>query len=245
MTQPGGTAPSAYDSNVSVHGSGWTTRARASPLSAPTVALIVPACSTGSAATVNVPSVDRAFQPLERPRRAGLLAQEAALARRTAARAASPSVRASAPARSATPARTPARRRLSPPAASTAEPVDGLRASSVRWRRRASLETKKMRPRDTAAPAENRLGRALRPAGRCLLLSGSSTSLSTSRAIGERPDDEELAAFGADVELAVGEHERRLLHRAERLRPELACRSRRRTPSAASRSRSDRRACRR
>src|SRR6185369_6467058 len=41
-------------------------------------------------------------------------------------------------------------------------------------------------------------------------------------AIGERPHDEELAAFRADVELAVGHHERRLLDGAERLAPELA-----------------------
>src|SRR5262249_61289874 len=56
MIQPGGTDPSAIDSNVSVHGSGRTTRARASPAIAPAAALIVPACSTTSGAGVNVPS---------------------------------------------------------------------------------------------------------------------------------------------------------------------------------------------
>src|SRR6266513_2381277 len=63
LIQPGGTAPSAYDSNVSVHGSGCTTRARASPLSAPAVALIVPACSIGSPATENDPSATVPFSP--------------------------------------------------------------------------------------------------------------------------------------------------------------------------------------
>jgi len=63
LIQPGGTALSAYDSNVSVQGSGWTTRARASPLIVPTVALIVPACSTGSLATVKVPSLTVPFNP--------------------------------------------------------------------------------------------------------------------------------------------------------------------------------------
>ena len=37
-----------------------------------------------------------------------------------------------------------------------------------------------------------------------------------------RPHDEELAALSADVQLAVGEHERRLLHGSEDLPPELA-----------------------
>src|SRR5262249_57579111 len=56
MIQPGGRGPSARDSNVSVHGGGRTTRARASPAIAPAAALIVPACSTTSGAGLNVPS---------------------------------------------------------------------------------------------------------------------------------------------------------------------------------------------
>ena len=42
LTQPAGTAPSAYASNVSFHGSGRTMRARAWPVRPPTVALIRP-----------------------------------------------------------------------------------------------------------------------------------------------------------------------------------------------------------
>jgi hypothetical protein len=41
------------------------------------------------------------------------------------------------------------------------------------------------------------------------------------RAFGLWPDDEELAAFSADVEFAIGQDQRRLLNRAQRLSPEL------------------------
>ena len=54
LTHPGGTAASPYESKPSFHGSGRTTRARALPFSAPTVAVIEPACSTGSGATVTL-----------------------------------------------------------------------------------------------------------------------------------------------------------------------------------------------
>ena len=53
FAQPGGIAPSAYESKFSVHGSGCATRARASPVSPPTVALMTPACWIGLLATVN------------------------------------------------------------------------------------------------------------------------------------------------------------------------------------------------
>ena len=54
FTHPAGTVPSAYESKPSFHGSGRTTRARALPLRAPTVAVIEPACSTGSDAIVTL-----------------------------------------------------------------------------------------------------------------------------------------------------------------------------------------------
>ena len=75
FTQPAGIAFSGIDSNVSVHGSGRTTRARASPVTVPTVALMRPACSMVG------PDRERsvghgAFQAIERPGRF-LFAQEA------------------------------------------------------------------------------------------------------------------------------------------------------------------------
>jgi hypothetical protein len=56
FTHPGGTAASAYESNVSFHGSGWATRALASPVRPPAVALMSPACSRGWPAIVNMPA---------------------------------------------------------------------------------------------------------------------------------------------------------------------------------------------
>ena len=222
-----------------------TTRARASPVSAPTVALISPGLFDRIAATVNdavgrpcpsAPASDhvgagssRRKRPLrvEQPRVQlhGLPGLQHQLGR-------------------ARPARTPARRRPSPPARrprSRSAPSP----SSGRSRRRRSLDTKKMRPREIAAPPSIGSGMPVRLPSAVVRADRQLDVAQHLRLVGERPDDEELAALGADVELAVGQHERRLLHRAERLPPQLACRSRGRTPSASSRSRSDRRACRR
>src|SRR5215467_5661845 len=59
---PGGVAPTAYDSKVSFHGSGGTTRARAVPETDPTAALISPACGPVPAG-VNLPSVTDPCKP--------------------------------------------------------------------------------------------------------------------------------------------------------------------------------------
>ncbi len=223
LTQPGGTAPSAYASNVSVHGSGRTTRARASPVKRADGRLdrARPA-RPDRAATVNVPSATVPFSPCERPRGRRLLAQEASLRVEQPARAASRSVPASAPARSAITCtqrrrafallgrlvdREPGRRlrRL------RADRVDARRS---RRRRRGRARSPRRRESAPACPADCRALSSL--------LDRQLDLAQDLRAIGVRPDDEELAALGADVELAVGQHERRLLHRAERLRPELA-----------------------
>ena len=56
LTQPAGTVFSAYDSKSSRHGSDRTTRTRAVPLRAPTVALTRPPWSACAGATVKAPS---------------------------------------------------------------------------------------------------------------------------------------------------------------------------------------------
>ena len=80
--------------------------------------------------------------------------------------------------------------------------------------------TKKIRPREMAAPPKTCSAVPSDPPMLFLLI-GSSTSLRISARSALRPDDEELAALGADENLSVRHHRRRLLRRAERLRPEL------------------------
>ena len=104
-------------------------------------------------------------------------------------------------------------------ASSTASPVTAL-ACFEPIAYTASLDTKKMRPRETAAPARICSGVPSEPQ-QLLTLFGSSTSLSISprsacgRMMKKRP------VVGADVDLAVGQHGRRLLRGAERQVPQL------------------------
>src|SRR6185503_20569637 len=75
-------------------------------------------------------------------------------------------------------------------------------------------------PARNRGAAEDRLGDAGRLA-RVVVLRGRHLDFAEDlRPAAGRLDDEELAALGPDIELAVGEDERRLLNRPERLRPQ-------------------------
>ena len=124
------------------------------------------------------------------------------------------------------------------------EPGDGLAPAASRSRRPRRSTRRRCGRARSAAPPRICSGVPSEPQ-QLFVLFGSSTSLRISRAVGVRPDDEELAAVGADVDLAVGQHRRRLLRGAERQRPQLLAGRRCRRPSASSCCRSDRGACRR
>ena len=176
LTHPTGTAPSAYDSKVSFHGSGRTTRALASPVSPANVARITPPCSTGSLAAVNVPSWTVPDSPSS---------DQAALASRRKRPLSSNSL---------------ARRFTLCPGVSTnsvgitwrcvggpsplcagssaAQPVrDFACREPIAYT--ASLDTKKMRPREMAAPARICSGVPSDPQ-QLFVLAGSSTALKIS-----------------------------------------------------------------
>ena len=177
LTHPGGDEPSAYESNVSVHGSGCTMRARASPLVAPAAALMVPACATGSAATVNVPSATVPFSPCSDHVAAVSSRRNRPFASKSLACSLTvcPGFSTISVGVTCTYAGAP-----SPfsAGASTAHPVVVFTALGP-MAYTASLDTKKIRPRETAAPPSTGSGV---PSSCCALfvLIGSWTSLSTS-----------------------------------------------------------------
>ena len=78
---------------------------------------------------------------------------------------------------------------------------------------------KKMRPLEIATLPSTCSGVPSDPQQLFVLL-GSSTAAHDLALVRRRPDDEEDAAIGADVELAVSQHRRRLLRRAHRQRPQ-------------------------
>src|SRR3989442_4579481 len=175
--QPGGTAPSAYESNGWVQGSGCTTRARASPEIAPAVALMVPACSTGSLATVNDPLATLPLSPCSVQVASGSSRRNRPFASNSRACSCTvwPGFSTISVGVTCTYAGAP-----SPfsAGASTARPVTGFAVfGPIAYT--ASLDTKNTRPCDTAAPP--RIGSGV-PSSCCalFLLRGSSTTLRTS-----------------------------------------------------------------
>src|SRR6267143_5766614 len=194
FTHPGGTAPSAYDSNVSVHGSGCTTRARASPDIAPAVALIVPACSTGSLATVNDPLATLPLSPCSVQVASGSSRRNRPFASNSRACSFTvwPGFSTISVGATCTYAGDPS---AFSAGASTARPVTGFAVfGPIAYT--ASLDTKNTRPCDTAAPP--RIGSGVPSSCCALLLLRELDDAENVGAVRLRPQDEELAAFGPD-----------------------------------------------